>query len=84
MLLKDAGMWAQYAPLMRADFRLFDEFAFARAGEAPLSMPACCFVAEKDKKARARGVSLLVVYVLLVVVLLAFSLTSRWCYSYNE
>lgn len=55
VLLKDAGMWAQYGPLMRADFRLFDEFEWRRGAEGPLPMPAVCFHAQKDKKARAQG-----------------------------
>lgn len=55
MLLRDAGMWAQYSPLMRADFRLFDEFEFLRSAGAPLPMPAYCFFAKHDKKARGRA-----------------------------
>ncbi len=52
-LLKDAGMWAQYVALLRADFTLFDEYAFRRAGEARFTFPVLAFHAEADRKVSA-------------------------------
>ena len=49
-LLSDAGMWAAYSPLMRADFRLFDDFCFHRAGEPPLPVPITAFWATRDRR----------------------------------
>ena len=50
VLLRDAAMWATYQPLMRADFRLFDEYAFGRQGEPPLAAPITAFWAAKDRR----------------------------------
>ena len=50
-LLKDAAMWANYVGLMRADFRLFDEYSQGgRAGARPFDFPITSFYAEADKK----------------------------------
>jgi len=43
-------MWAQYSPMMRADFSLFDEYEYRRAGEAPFDFPITTFFATHDKK----------------------------------
>jgi len=43
-------MWSTYVALMRGDFTLFDEYVFARAGEAPFTFPIDAFFAEKDRK----------------------------------
>jgi surfactin synthase thioesterase subunit len=49
-LLADAHMWATYEPLMRADFRLFDEYVYHRAGDAPFEFPITAFYAVADRK----------------------------------
>jgi hypothetical protein len=41
---------AQYSPMMRADFSLFDEYEYRRAGEAPFHFPITTFFATHDKK----------------------------------
>jgi surfactin synthase thioesterase subunit len=53
-LLKDAGMWANYVGLMRADFKLFDEYAFGRVDAPPFAFPITAFVATHDKKVSAQ------------------------------
>ena len=49
-LLADARMWSAYVALMRADFALFDEYAFRRHGEAPFTFPLSVFFATRDRK----------------------------------
>ena len=49
-LLADARMWSAYVALMRADFALFDEYAFRRHGEAPFTFPLRVFFATRDRK----------------------------------
>jgi surfactin synthase thioesterase subunit len=49
-LLKDDKIWAQYVALMRADFRLFDEYNFGHASAPPFDFPITAFVAEADRK----------------------------------
>ncbi len=49
-LIADNSMWATYVALMRADFKLFDEYAFGRAGQAPFSFPITTFYAVADRK----------------------------------
>ena len=49
-LFSDASLWAQYVSLMRADFSLFDEYAFRRAGEPPFAFPIVTFHATADRK----------------------------------
>jgi surfactin synthase thioesterase subunit len=49
-LFADAGLWAQYVALLRADFSLFDEYVFRRAGEAPFAFPLLAFHASSDRK----------------------------------
>ena len=44
------AMWGVYEPLMRADFRLFDEYEFAHAAQLALPVPILAFFAERDKK----------------------------------
>ena len=55
-LIKDAGMWREYEPLMRADFALFDEYTFLRGaapgGNKPLPVPLHAFWAMQDRKVR--------------------------------
>ena len=44
-------MWSNYVGLMRADFRLFDEFELGgRAGAPPFPFPITTFHADADKK----------------------------------
>lgn len=43
-------MWSQYSPMMRADFSLFDEYEYRRAGDAPFDFPITTFFARDDKK----------------------------------
>lgn len=43
-------MWSAYVALMRADFTLFDEYAFRRHGEAPFAFPLTLFFATRDRK----------------------------------
>uniref|UniRef100_A0A1D2ACU8 Thioesterase domain-containing protein n=1 Tax=Auxenochlorella protothecoides TaxID=3075 RepID=A0A1D2ACU8_AUXPR len=38
-ILFTPALWPTYQPIMRADFRLFDEYEFTRAGEAPFDFP---------------------------------------------
>ena len=45
-----AAMWAQFGGLMRADFRLFDEYEYARAGAEPFDFPVTAFSATRDRK----------------------------------
>ena len=45
-----ATMWAQFGGLMRADFRLFDEYEYARAGAEPFDFPVTAFSATRDRK----------------------------------
>mmetsp|Transcript_12873 Transcript_12873/g.17592 ORF Transcript_12873/g.17592 Transcript_12873/m.17592 type:complete len:353 (-) Transcript_12873:228-1286(-) len=45
-------MWKLYSPLMRADFRLFDEYEFSREGELPFEFPITTFVGRQDKKVK--------------------------------
>ena len=52
-LFADAGLWAQYVALLRADFTLFDEYDFRRAGEARFTFPVLAFHAEADRKVSA-------------------------------
>ena len=49
-LFADATLWAQYVALLRADFSLFDEYAFRRAGEPPFAFPMLAFHATADRK----------------------------------
>ena len=52
-LFADAGLWAQYVALLRADFTLFDEYTFRRAGEPRFTFPMLTFHAEADRKVSA-------------------------------
>ena len=56
-LFADAGLWAQYVALLRADFALFDEYTFRRAGEARFAFPMLAFHAEADRKVSAAMVA---------------------------
>jgi surfactin synthase thioesterase subunit len=49
-LFADASLWAQYVALLRADFSLFDEYDFRRAGDAPFAFPIRAFYAAADRK----------------------------------
>jgi len=50
------GMWKMFGPLMRADFGLFDRYAFGRAADAPFDFPLTTFYATKDKKVKEKHV----------------------------
>lgn len=43
-------LWPGLEPLMRADFTIFDQYVFGRAGDAPFDFPITAFCATGDKK----------------------------------
>ena len=45
-----AAMWPVYQPLMRADFRLFDEYEFTREGERPFEFPLHAYWGTRDPR----------------------------------
>lgn len=49
-LVFNETMWRTFGPIMRADFRLFDEYQYAREGAPPFEFPLTAFAATADKK----------------------------------
>lgn len=45
-----AHMWKVYEPLLRSDFKVFDEYCSSRPGEAPFSFPLVSFWGRHDKR----------------------------------
>lgn len=43
-------VWPGLEPLMRADFTIFDQYKYGRAGDAPFEFPITAFCATKDRK----------------------------------
>ena len=56
-LFADAGLWAQYVALLRADFALFDEYEWRHAGQPRFTFPVLAFHAEADRKVSAELVA---------------------------
>lgn len=57
-----SGMWEMYRPLLRADFRLFDEYQWSRDGGdtpiAPFDFPLTTFFGSRDQRVKEHHVEL--------------------------
>ena len=49
-IIFSVNLWPGLEPLMRADFTIFDQYEYKRAGEPRFDFPITAFVAKKDKK----------------------------------
>ena len=48
-LVFSGAMWPSYQNILRADFGLFDTYAYRRAGQAPFDFPMTAFYATRGK-----------------------------------
>ena len=48
-LVFSGAMWPTYQKILRADFSLFDTYAYGRAGQAPFEFPITAFYATRGE-----------------------------------
>jgi surfactin synthase thioesterase subunit len=51
-LVFSQGMWQMYQPMLRSDFRLFDEYVFDKGAPFMLSCPITAFWGSKDRRVK--------------------------------